>query len=203
MTENNEDYTRTMRDIDALQERLDQVFKRVNADPVYGTVQAVADAVSDHPRYFEDDRKKEVGEIFFALLDLIYERIVKQDRANPDCNPMFPSGGRLPETEMLMRDLMPLSWALEAKWCAPELADTVDKNFACYNEAERVLVYDVLLFLGGLFPGEIHEDVLEYWRKMAQERESLREESDEDKAFLLSVLIRKKTELDQKRSAKN
>ncbi len=195
-----EDYTQTMREIDSLQERLDQVFKRVNADPVYTTAKAIADAISDHPRYFEDDRKKETAEIFFAILDQIYDRIVEQDHTNFCCNPMMPAGEpRIPEADMLMRDLMPLSWALEAKWCAPELADTVDLNLSRYSEAEAVLVYDVLVFLGKLFPEAVHADVLAYWQRMAQERESLREENDQDKAFLLSVLMRKKAEMDQKK----
>ncbi len=193
-----EDYTQVMRDIDSLQERLDQVFKRVNADPVYATPKAIADAISDNPRYFEEDRKKEIAEIFFAILDQVYDRIVDQDQTNLCCNPMSEKG-KIPEADMLMRDLMPFSWALEAKWCAPELVNTVDMNFARYSEAESTLVCDVLDFLGKLFPGAVHADVLEYWQKMAQDRESMREESDEDKAFLLSVLMRKKAEMDQKK----
>ncbi len=195
-----EDYTQVMRDIDSLQERLDQVFKRVNADPVYATPKAIADAISDNPRYFEEDRKKEIAEIFFAILDQVYDRIVEQDQTNFCCNPMMSAGEpRIPEAEMLMRDLMPLAWALEAKWCAPELADCVDLNLSRYSETETALVYDILLFLSKLFPEAIHADVLAYWQRLAQDRESLHEESDADKAFLLSVLMKKKAELDQKK----
>ena len=100
------DFTEPMRRIDALQERLDQVFQRVNADPVYRTEQTIADAISDNPRYLDSDRKSELAEIFFAILDQIYEKIVKQDTSDPFCNPAVEPGGRarLPQTEMLMRE---------------------------------------------------------------------------------------------------
>ncbi len=196
-----EDFTQTMRDIDALQERLDNVFKRVNADPVYETASAIADAISDNPRYFSDDRKKEYAEIFFAILDQVYDRIVKQDKTNPCCNPMIPAGtaARIPEADMFMRDLMPLSWALEAQWLAPALAGTIDTFFKTFTQEEAELIRDLLQFLAQYFPEAVHADVQAYWTKIAEDRESLRDESDEDKAFMLSVLVRKKAEMEQKK----
>lgn len=201
------DFTGTMRKIDALQERIDSVFKRVNADPIYETERAIADAISDNPRYFNEDRKKELAEIFFAVLDQIYDRIVKQDQTNPFCNPMIPvsdaSKPRLPEFEMFARILMPLGWALEAKWAAPELQVVLDSYTSIYTEDEASLVYDLLTFLLELFPEfvetPIGRDVREYWRRFALERESMRMETDEDKSFLLSVLMRKKAEMDAKK----
>lgn len=195
---NNQDYTEVMRRIDALQERLDSVFKRVNADPIYETEQAIADAISDNPRYYNEDRKKELAEIFFAVLDQIYDRIVKQDVKNPFCNPQVTAGEktRLPEMEMFFRIIMPLGWALEAKWAAESLKNVRDAYLAIYTQEEAQLVYDLLAFLFELFPEFAQTDVLEYWRMMAEESENMRSESDEDKSFMLSVLMRKKAELE-------
>lgn len=195
---NSQDYTEVMRRIDALQERLDSVFKRVNADPIYETGEAIADAISDNPRYYNEDRKKELAEIFFAILDQIYDRIVKQDAKNPFCNPQIPAGAqpRLPEMEMFFRVIMPLGWALEAKWTADSLKNVRDAYLATYSPEEAQLVYELLGFLFELFPEFTQADVLEYWRMTAEEPESMRPESDEDKSFLLSILMRKKAELE-------
>ena len=195
---NSQDYTAVMRRIDALQERLDSVFKRVNADPIYETEQSIADAISDNPRYYNEDRKKELTEIFFALLDQIYDRIVKQDVINTFCNPQIPAGSkpRLPEMEMFFRVVMPLGWALEAKWAAESLKNVRDAYLATYTQEEAQLVYDLLGFLFELFPEFTQTDVLEYWRMTAEEPDSMRLESDEDKSFMLSVLIQKKAAME-------
>ena len=201
------DFTEPMRRIDALQERLDQVFQRVNADPVYRTEQAIADAISDNPRYLGADRKLELAEIFFAILDQIYEKIVHQEKSDPFCNPLAESGGRdrLPQTEMLMRDMMPLAWALSAAWNPPELKGTSCSFFLSFTEAEAGLFLEIIEFLADLFPefaeapgyGDLHE----FWTNLAFHRELLREEDDEAKSKLLSILVRKKIDLDKKRGA--
>lgn len=197
-----EDLTEAMRTIDALQERLDKVFNRVNADPVYATPAAIADAISDNPRYFAEDRKNELAEIFFAILDQIYDRVVHQNRTDPFCNPLFsPASGasRLPEIEMMMRAMMPLGWALDAAWAAPGLENKIDPYFQSFSDAEAQVLYDILVFLAGLFPefkaAAGFADFIEYWRKLALDREALTDETDEDKSLLLSVLMRKKAEL--------
>ena len=148
------DFTEPMRRIDALQERLDQVFQRVNADPVYRTEQAIADAISDNPRYLGADRKLELAEIFFAVLDQIYEKIVHQEKVDPFCNPLTEPCGqpRLPQTEMLMRDMMPLAWALSAAWNPPELKGTSCSFFLSFTEAEAGLFLEIIEFLADLFP---------------------------------------------------
>lgn len=193
-----QDFTEVMRRIDSLQEQIDSVFKRVNADPIYETEQAIADAISDNPRYYNEDRKKELAEIFFAVLDQIYDRIVKQDTQNPCCNPVIPAGGkpRLPEMEMFFRVIMPLGWALEAKWSADALKNVRDAYLATYSQEEALLVYDLLRFLFEMFPEFTQDDVLEYWRMIAEEPESMRPESDEDKSFMLSVLMQKKAAME-------
>ena len=201
------DFTEPMRRIDALQERLDQVFQRVNADPVYRTEQAIADAISDNPRYLGADRKLELAEIFFAVLDQIYEKIVHQEKVDPFCNPLTEPCGqpRLPQTEMLMRDMMPLAWALSAAWNPPELKGTSCSFFLSFTEAEAGLFLEIIEFLADLFPefaeapgyGDLHE----FWTDLAFHRELLREEDDEAKSKLLSILVRKKIDLDKKRGA--
>ena len=201
------DFTEPMRRIDALQERLDQVFQRVNADPVYRTEQAIADAISDNPRYLGADRKLELAEIFFAILDQIYEKIVHQEKSDPFCNPLAESGGRdrLPQTEMLMRDMMPLAWALSAAWEPPELKGTSCSFFLSFTEAEAGIILEILEFLTELFPefaaAKGYGDVHEFWTNLASHRELLREEDDEAKSKLLSILVRKKIDLDKKRGA--
>lgn len=196
-----QDYTEIMREIDSLQDRLDSVFKRVNADPIYETGQAIADAISDNPRYYNEDRKKELAEIFFAVLDQVYDRIVKQDAQNPFCNPQIPAGTvpRLPEMAMFFRIIMPLGWALEAHWSADSLKNVRDSYLAIYSPAEALLIYDLLKFLFRIFPEFTQEDVLEYWRMTAEEPDAMRMENDEDKAFMLSVLMKKKAEMDARK----
>ena len=190
------DFTQVMRDIDALQERLDEVFKRVNSDPIYETERAIADAISDNPRYFNDDRRKELAEIFFAILDQIYDRIVKQDQKTLFCNPQA-NDGYLPETEMLLLDVMPLAWALQKQWVKPELAFSYDEYVGGFSEAETQLVYDILLFFANLFESfkKAAADVIEYWQRLAAERDAMHAETDEDKALLLSVLLAKKASM--------
>ena len=95
------DFTEAIRTIDTLQNRMDETFHRPNADPVYHTREAIADAISDNLRYFDADRKAELVEIFFAILEQVYERMVKPENKNPFCNPDAPAGQRLPELEML------------------------------------------------------------------------------------------------------
>jgi len=201
------DFTEPMRRIDALQGRIDQVFQRVNADPVYRTEQTISDAISDNPRYLDSDRKAELAEIFFAILDQIYEKIVKQDTSDPFCNPAVDPRGRdrLPQTEMLMRDMMPLAWALSARWDPPDLKGTCCPFFFSFTEEEAGLFLEIIEFLAGLFPefaaspgyGDLHE----FWTNLAAHRELLREEDDEAKSRLLSVLVQKKIDLDRKRGA--
>lgn len=201
------DFTESMRRIDVLQERLDEVFKRVNADPIYRTEQAIADAISDNPRYLDSDRKAELAEIFFAILDQIYGKIVHQDAADPFCNPAVEPRGRdrLPQTEMLMRDMMPLAWALSAAWNPPDLKGTCCSFFFSFTEEEAGVLLEVLEFLAGLFPefaqapgyGDLHE----FWTNLASRRDLLREEDDEAKSRLLSILVQKKIDLDKKRGA--
>lgn len=198
-----QDFTQTMRDIDALQERIDKTFKRVNADPIFSSPSAIRDAISDNARYYPVDRKNELAEIFFAILDQIYEKLVRQDSQDPFCNPQIPYAPgvtRFPEFEMLARDMMPLGWAIEAKWADSSLADAYDMYLGTYSEEESSVIYDALIFCLDLFPecrdSRIGGDLAEYWRRFSLERGSMREENDRDKAFLLSVLMRKKAQID-------
>ncbi len=202
-----QDFTRSLREIEQLQQKLDETFKRVNADPIYFTESQICDAVSDNVRYFPADRKAELCEIFFAILDVIYERIVKQDQTELFCNPQIsPESGkpsrRLPEMDMLLRCMMPLSWALSARWESPELTDLIDDYLSVYNENEAAVIYETLIFLLNLFPEYRKElpqsgDVREYWRKLAHERESLRPEDDNAKAQMLTILLKKKSEINR------
>ena len=197
----NQDFTGIMRRIDDLQDRIDSVFKRVNEAPIYESRKSIADAISDNPRYYHEDRRKELAEIFFALLDQIYKKIVKQDTEDPFCNPQVPAGAepRLPEMDMFMRILMPLGWALEAKWAAESLQNVCDAYLASFSAEESQLIHELLDFLFGLFPEFRQDDVTEYWRKMAEETGSMRLETDEDKSFLFTILMQKKAALDAKK----
>lgn len=204
MTE--QDLSKKLNEIDTLQERLDKTFKRVNADPLYTTEKALSDAISDNPRYFNADRKKELAEIFFSLLELIHTRISSPDAsAGLLCNPQRPPENgkpRLPELEMLLRDMMPLSWALEAQWLRPELKNTFDTYLETFSPEETDTLYDTLRFIAGLFPeisaSQQGRDVLEYWRLLSCEHDSMRAENNQDKAFLLSTLMAKKAALNTK-----
>ena len=62
------------RDIEAFQNELDKLFKRPNEAPVYDTKRKLEDAISDNPRYYPPDRRKELAEILFGILDFVYER---------------------------------------------------------------------------------------------------------------------------------
>ena len=200
-----QDFTQCLRDIDRIQEKLDKIFKRVNADPIYSTEQQIRDAISDNVRYFPADRKAELCEIFFAVLDQVYDRIVKQDRKTLFCNPQIPPpegkpSPRLPETDMLMRCMMPLSWALSAHWELPELKDLIDDYLASFSEEEAGILYETLCFLFHLFPEYRREmpqsaEFLEYWRKLAHERDSLVPETDETKSRMLTILLEKRSRL--------
>ena len=197
-----QDFTQCLKDIDRIQEKLDHVFKRVNADRIYFTEQQIRDAISDNVRYFPVDRKAELCEIFFAILDQIYDRIVKQDRSSVFCNPQLdpPAGKpslRLPEMDMLMRCMMPLSWALSAHWESPELTDILDDYLKVFTEEEAQVIYETLIFLFNLFPEYRAEmpqsgEFLDYWRKLAHERDALKPEDDAAKAEMLTILLKKK-----------
>ena len=200
-----EDFTGTVRQIDALQERLDNVLHRVNADPVYETEQAISDAISDNPRYFDADRKAELGEIFFAVLERIYEKIVTQNTTDPFCNPQAPASPgtpRLPQLEMLMRDMMPLAWSLSAAWNPPDLKGTCCAFFLSFTEEEAQLFLDLIDFLAGLFPEFAampgYDDFHEFWQDLACRRERLRPEDDEAKSRLLNILLEKKIAMDKR-----
>ena len=107
-----------------------------------------------------------------------------------------------PEMDMLLRCMMPLSWALSARWESPELTDLIDDYLSVYNENEAAVIYETLIFLLNLFPEYRKElpqsgDVREYWRKLAHERESLRPEDDNAKAQMLTILLKKKSEINR------
>lgn len=191
-----------IRRVDGLQERIDRVFKRVNADPVYADWKQIADAVSDNPRYLGDDRKFELGEIFFAILEQIYREAAA--REEEDDVPLFT--GDLTEAEMLMRDMMPLSWALCAQWTPPELKNVCCVFFQSFTPEESELFFDLLRFMADVFPAfgkrTEYPDVLEFWDNMAHHRENLRPEDDEAKSELLTVLARKQAASLEKRLRK-
>ena len=68
------DRNSVQRDIEGFQHQLDKLFKRANEAPVYDTRKKLEDAVSDNPRYYPPDRRKELAEILFGILDVVYER---------------------------------------------------------------------------------------------------------------------------------
>ena len=190
------DFTEAIRTIDTLQNRMDETFHRPNADPVYHTQEAIADAISDNLRYFDADRKAELVEIFFAILEQVYERMVHPENTDPFCNPNAPAGKRLPELEMLFRDMMPMAWALSAAWNPPELKNTYCEYFQSFTEEECLVLLDTLEFLAGLFEelndSPFYPDVHDFWINMAKKPENLREEDDEARSKLLTVLMEKK-----------
>lgn len=192
------DFTDTIRKIDEIQSRIDTVFKRVNSDPVYHTEKAIADAISDNPRFFDSDRKAELAEIFFAVLDKIYYSIVKPDSDSQFCNPLheIQDAKQFPELNMLMRDMMPLGWALSAKWEKDNLKNTMSDYLAAFTPEENSAILDFMEFLFETFPqfkeqNEYH-DFMEYWRKNVNDHESMRLEDDYDKALLLDVMLKKR-----------
>lgn len=214
-----EDFTSVLREADALMERLDRVFKRRNESPAYTTEKAMEDAVSDNVRYFGPDRKEEIAEIFFSILSRMTDRIVHQDRTDSFCNPQIPpadgaenpmrsaevsaSAPRLPQMDMLMRSLMPLSWALAGEWEIPELKNTIDEYLSSYTEEEALLVYEVLDFLFRTFPefsGTVRQvEFMDYWKRMAHDRASLRPEDDQAKSILLDYLLKKRLAMVRKK----
>ncbi len=214
-----EDFTSVLREADALMERLDRVFKRRNESPAYTTEKAMEDAVSDNVRYFGPDRKEEIAEIFFSILSRMTDRIVHQDRTDSFCNPQIPpadgaenpmrsaevsaSAPRLPQMDMLMRSLMPLSWALAGEWEIPELKNTIDEYLSSYTEEEALLVYEVLDFLFRTFPefsGTVRQvEFMDYWKRMAHDRASLRPEDDQAKSILLDYLLKKRLAMARKK----
>ncbi len=200
-----EDQTQVIRRIDELQERIDKVFKRVNPNPVYTSKSAIADAISDNLRYLGDDRKFELGEIFFGILEQIYERIVKQDMQDPFCNPQVSAdaGERVPEPEMLMRDMMPLAWALNTEWTPPELKNVYCVFFQSFTEEEAQLFYELITFLAETFPEfaqrKEYSDFIGFWDNLAHNREVLIPEDDEAKSKLLTVLAGKQAASLEKR----
>ncbi len=187
--------------------------------PAYTTEKAMEDAVSDNVRYFGPDRKEEIAEIFFSILSRMTDRIVHQDRTDSFCNPQIPpadgaenpmrsaevsaSAPRLPQMDMLMRSLMPLSWALAGEWEIPELKNTIDEYLSSYTEEEALLVYEVLDFLFRTFPefsGTVRQvEFMDYWKRMAHDRASLRPEDDQAKSILLDYLLKKRLAMARKK----
>ncbi|GEM_PF-1413313 len=185
------------RDIEAYQLELDKVFHRVNEDPIYDTPKKVAEAISDNPRFFPTDRKMELAEILYSILDQIYERA---DELPTDGDLRFnplPEGSsieRLPETEMLFRASMPLEWGLAATWLFPEMKCVMDEYISVFTLKEAELVYGIFDFLLELFPaqneaGSMAQDVLEYWRGLAKTPELFHKETEEEKSRMLPELL--------------
>jgi len=203
-----ENNTRSILDtIDVLQTKLDEVFQRQNTCPVYHTEESIRDAISDNIRYFPEDRKADLGEIFYAVLERIYQCLENHDSDSVFCNPNRPKSNnteRFPEADMLMRCMMPLSWALSAKWEMPEFANTADEYLLSYTPEQTAVIYDTLKFFFEIFP-ELNTDYpqsaefLDYWKTLATDRDSILPESDELKSKMLTVLIAKKLELNQGR----
>ena len=102
----------------------------------------------------------------------------------------------LPELEMLFRDMMPMAWALSAAWNPPELKNTYCEYFQSFTEEECLVLLDTLEFLAGLFEelndSPFYPDVHDFWINMAKKPENLREEDDEARSKLLTVLMEKK-----------
>ena len=195
MTESGERGAEILREIEVLQDQITKRFKRPNEDPIFTTEKQLRDAISDNPRYYAADRRRELAEILFAGLDVVDERVAGNDAEKAVCNPTLPGSdlSRLPGPEMLCRALMPLGWSLGAKWLLPELATVKDEYVAGFAQPQAELVHQVLDFLFKLFPeaepGAMTRDVLDYWRSLAFEPETMREESDEDKSRLLPLLL--------------
>ena len=183
------------RDIEALQHELDKVFKRPNEDPVYDTEQKLRDAISDNPRFYPPDRRMELAEILFGILDFVYERSGSDDDPDPFCNPVLPGAGlsRLPESEMLFRCMMPLAWSIRGRWVYPEMKRVMDDYIASFPPAQVKIVWQVLDFLLDLFPGEPDDsapaEVRAYWRGLAEEPERYHAETPSEKSILLQVLL--------------
>lgn len=199
------DCTQIMKDVDSFCERIDEVYKRKNVDPAYTAQKALEDAISDSVRYFGNDRKEEVAEILFSILDKIYRNILSQNTDSSFCNPQVEKGDapRLPQMDMFMRSLMPLSWALSGQWEIPELKDTIDEYLLLYSEPEALLVYEIFDFLFKTFPEFAgtpqQKDFMDYWRKMAHSRGELTPEDDNAKSILLGYLMEKRSSILKKK----
>ena len=183
------------RDIEAFQNELDKLFKRPNEAPVYETKKKLEDAISDNPRYYPPDRRMELAEILFGILDFVYERAGSDDDPDPFCNPVLPGAdlSRLPEPEMLFRCMMPLAWSIRGRWVYPEMKRVMDDYIASFPPAQVKIVWQVLDFLLDLFPGKPDDpapaDVRAYWRGLAEEPERYHAETPSEKSILLQVLL--------------
>ena len=183
------------RDIEALQHELDKVFKRPNEDPVYDTEQKLRDAISDNPRFYPPDRRMELAEILFGILDIVYERAGSDDDPEPFCNPVLPGAdlSRLPEPEMLFRCIMPLAWSIRARWVYPEMKRVMDDYIASFSHPQIKLVWQILDFLLDLFPDRSDSpasaEVRAYWRELAEAPERFHAETPSEKSLLLQVLL--------------
>ena len=189
------DRNSVQRDIEGFQHQLDKLFKRANEAPVYDTRKKLEDAVSDNPRYYPPDRRKELAEILFGILDVVYERAGDKDDAEPFCNPFLPGAdlSRLPESEMLLRCMMPLAWAIRAQWVFPEMKRVTDDYIASFSQPQAHLVWQVLDFLLELFPDKSENkpsaDVLAYWRELAEAPERFHLETESEKSHMLPILL--------------
>ena len=183
------------RDIEALQHEIDKVFKRPNEDPVYDTEQKLRDAISDNPRYYPPDRRMELAEILFGILDFVYERAGSDDDPDPFCNPVLPGAdlSRLPEPEMLFRCMMPLAWSIRGRWVYPEMKRVMDDYIVSFPPAQVKIVWQVLDFLLDLFPGAPDDhapaEIRSYWHGLAEEPERYHAETPSEKSILLQVLL--------------
>ena len=184
------------RDIEAFQHELDKLFKRPNEDPVYDSERKLRDAISDNPRFYPPDRRRELAEILFGILDFVYERAGSDDDPDPFCNPVLPGAdlSRLPEPEMLFRCMMPLAWSIRAKWVYPEMKRIMDDYIASFTHPQAKLVWQILDFLLELFPCRPDDsaraaDVRAYWRELAEAPERFHPETPSEKSILLQVLL--------------
>ena len=183
------------RDIEAFQNELDKLFKRPNEAPVYDTKQKLEDAISDNPRYYPPDRRLELAEVFFGILDFVYERAGSDDDPEEFCNPVLPGADltRLPEPEMLFRCMMPLAWSIRGRWVYPEMKRVMDDYIASFTAPQIKIVWQVLDFLLDLFPGAPDSaapaEVRAYWRGLAEEPERYHAETPSEKSILLQVLL--------------
>ena len=184
------------RDIEAFQHELDKLFKRPNEDPVYDSERKLRDAISDNPRFYPPDRRRELAEILFGILDIVYERAGSDDDPEPFCNPVLPGAdlSRLPEPEMLFRCMMPLAWSIRAKWVYPEMKRIMDDYIASFTHPQVKLVWQILDFLLDLFPCGPDDsaraaDVRAYWRELAEAPERFHPETPSEKSILLQVLL--------------
>ena len=183
------------RDIEAFQHELDKLFKRPNEAPIYDTRKKLEDAISDNPRYYPPDRRKELAEIFFGILDFVYERAGSDDDQEVFCNPVLPDANltRLPEPEMLFRCMMPLAWSIRGRWVYPEMKRITDDYIASFSQPQVKIIYQVLDFLLELFPDKsgatASAEVLAYWRELAEAPERFHRETPSEKSILLQVLL--------------